>query len=554
MKTLRLLILIFLSLTILKNGQAKERSFGYNNDEAIGRAITSVKHDLVHPRHLSKQEGQMQYVRPTLPYSYRSSDGHFLIHYTLSGDDAVDATSTNPDGVPDYVFEAAQIAERSYHLLIDTLGFQTPPVDNESSPETDIYIVNWGGSAYAYTYDENPVLSTDRPYDYTAFTVIDNDYEEYASTGIVGLQVTIAHEYFHIVHLGYNWWEDNGLPNSGYLGENDQYFLEWCSTWFEERAYPAVNDYVYYVRDYFNNPVNSVWNDDYAYALGPFLRMILEHYGEDLLVKVWDKIKTDYAFESLQAVLADDYGADLAELWNEFVYRCYFTGKRYDPELSLSSDARDFPLLQISNRAQYTTGVEFNTTIAQYATVPYRVTFSQDILCGYNVSTTYTSDVAGRFLFIKQGLGRMIDEVTLNQNQLVGDAESGDSLLVFLTNSSINSGRTVMLTVSEVSDIFPIVTKIDKLYPNPYSPTRQEYLTIELQIGQIVRSINTTWYDLRGREAYRKNFEDGLIELGTYIFTFSSAEMLSARLASGVYIIQIEVGTKILTRKVLILK
>jgi len=550
MRIFRLLICTIIILTIVESGLPGDQAYLETDGENYWRAVNSVKNDLVPPRSLLKQESQMQSERPSLPHSYLSPEGHFLIHYTLTGDDAVDPTSTNADGVPDYVFEAAQIAERSNRLLIDTLGFQVPPVDDESDPETDIYIVDWGGSVYAYTYEEDSVQSTDRLYDYTAFTVIDNDYAEYPTTGIAGLQVTIAHEYFHIVHLGYNWWKSNDLPGAT---DGDTYFLEWCSTWFEERAYPQVNDYYYYVHSFFDNPINSIWNFNYAYALGPFLRLILERYGEDLLVKVWEQIKTGYAFESLQTVLADDYDADLADLWNEFVYRCYYTGGRYDPEYSLSSDAHDFPLLQISNRAQYETNVVFNTTVAPFATVPYRITFNQSILCGLNVSTIYESDINGRFIFIKSRLGQLSQEIPINVNQLVGDAGNGDSLLVFITNDNVSTNRALTLTVAEVGDIFPIATRILNLYPNPYLPGRHANLTIELQVGRIVKSIRTTWFDLSGREAYRKNFEDGLIELGTYNLTYSSTELRSALLASGVYIIQIEIGNKTLTRKVLIL-
>ncbi|MEK7726775.1 MAG: hypothetical protein AAB354_00110, partial [candidate division KSB1 bacterium] len=59
-----------------------------------------------------------------LPRSYTTSDNRFRIHYTISGSDAVATTSTNPDGVPDFVYEAGKAAKRAYTLLVDTLGMK----------------------------------------------------------------------------------------------------------------------------------------------------------------------------------------------------------------------------------------------------------------------------------------------------------------------------------------------------------------------------------------------------------------------------------------------
>jgi len=235
MKIVRQLTFTIVCLIVVEQALAIDQIEIIATDESYWQALNAVKNDLRPPRELLKQPVVgYKYSRPSLPLSYQSAGSHFLIHYTLEGYDAVDSTTTNADGVPDFVYETAQAAERSYSLLIDTLGFQSPPVDDIFSRETDIYIINLGGAAYAYTYDENPVQATDRPYDYTAYTVIDNDFVGYLTTGLNGLRVTVAHEFFHVVQLGYNWWEGNRLANSGGGRTSaDDYFLEWCSTWFE---------------------------------------------------------------------------------------------------------------------------------------------------------------------------------------------------------------------------------------------------------------------------------------------------------------------------------
>lgn len=546
----RLSVIMVLGFIALKTGLSENKSMLVTQDESYWQAINAVRNDLKTPHNLRKQTGTMQYTRPDLPYSFSSAEGHFLIHYTLEGDSAVDSTCTNTAGVPDWVYEAAQIAERSYRLLIDTLGFQVPPVDDEASPETDLYIIDVGYD-YAYTYPEAPVTSTpDQTDDYTAYTEIDNDYIGYATSGLAALQVTIAHEYFHVVQLGYNWFTSNNL--SGAV-DGDTYFLEWCSTWMEERSYPEVNDYYNYVYSFFYSPARSIWFYNYSYALGFFIRFILDQYGDDLLIKVWEKIKTDYAFESLQSVLADEYAADLAGLWNEFIYRCYFTGERYDPDLSLSTDAQDFPLLQIANTEEYIGTTEFNSTIKPFANIPYCITFGQDLRCGINASTDYENYFSGRYLLVKKDFGQISKAVVLNENQFVGDISDGDSLLIFMTNFHMDDSYPLTLTVAAVDDSFKIATKILTVYPNPYLPGDYENLMIDLQLGSITKAIKTNWFDLRGRNAYHKNFV-GPYGIGLQSISFSSADLSGARLASGVYVLRIEVGSKIFNRKVLLLK
>jgi len=549
MKIGRLAVIMVCGLAALKTGLSENKSILVTDDDSYWQAINAVRNDLKTPPNLRKQTGTLQSNRPDLPYSYQSTEGHFLIHYTLTGNDAVDPTVTNSDGVPDWVYEAAQIAERSYRLLIDTLGFEPPPVDDVASPETDIYVIDVGYD-YAYTYPDSPVTSTSRPYDYTAYTEIDNDYVGYATPGLAALQVTIAHEYFHVVQLGYNWFTSNNL--SGAV-DGDTYFLEWCSTWMEERSYPEVNDYYNYVYSFFYSPARSLWFSNYSYALGFFIRFILDRYGEDLLVKVWEKIKTDYAFESLQSVLTDDYAVDLAELWNEFIYRCYFTGERYDPDLALSSDARDFPLLQIINTEEFDGTIEFNSTVKPFASTPYCIIFGQDLLCGINTSTDYENYFSGRYLLVKKDIGQITKTVVLNENQFVGDLSDGDSLLIFMTNFNIDDSCPLVLTVAAVGDSFKIATKLLKVYPNPYLPGEHDNLKIELQLGAITKTIKANWFDLRGRNAYYENF-DGPYGIGIQTISFSSAEISGARLASGVYLLRIEAGSKIFNRKIILLK
>ena len=382
----------------------RQASASFTDDKT--RAIKSF---MIHPSNRQKILGQAVLQRPVLPKSYISSAGHFKIHYTLEGDDKVDATATHIAGVPDYVWEAAEAAEYSYRILIDTLGFDPPPVDNENDPQTDIYIKNLSGSPYANTYPEDGVTATVRPDDYTAYTIIDNDYSEtrYVTNGLDGLRVTIAHEFFHVVQLGYNWWHANGLSGSG---QGDEYFLEWSSTWFEERAYPAINDYIQYLNNFFYYPTRSLWSEYYSYSLGPFLSYLTNALGEETLVQqIWEKIKTNYALESLIEVIKE-HGGDLTAFYNDFIRVCYYTGSRYDPDYSPFPDGPDFPELEFSDDCQgvLENSLHFQSSVNPFAAQPFLITFTGRHYVNLGITSENNNQLVKSYLLDKPLLATSI--------------------------------------------------------------------------------------------------------------------------------------------------
>ena len=79
-----------------------------------------------------------------------SPSGHFYIHYDLTGDAAPDMTDSNNNGIPDYVDEVGIIADSSYHVLVNIMGYQEEPYDGEGG--YDIYITRYS-SAYVYGYN-----------------------------------------------------------------------------------------------------------------------------------------------------------------------------------------------------------------------------------------------------------------------------------------------------------------------------------------------------------------------------------------------------------------
>ncbi|MFA4838332.1 MAG: MXAN_6640 family putative metalloprotease [Candidatus Neomarinimicrobiota bacterium] len=521
------------------------------------RAIKSV---MISPSNIRKILGKALYTRPSLSNEYVTPEGHFRIHYTMTGYDAVSTTVTNSRNVPDYVWEVGIAAERSYSLLIDTLGFDPPPSDNGmDGVEIDIYIKNWAGSAYAWTYPEDEVTATSRQYDYTGYTIIDNDYAEpaYNTNGLDGMRVTVAHEFFHIIQMGYNWWENNGL-----IGVDDEmgdaYFLEWCSTWFEERAYPEINDYFGYLSDFFNDPNNPVWSDAYWYSLGIFVRFLIEQFPDDpdFMATVWETIKTKYAFQALEQTIENESGASLALFWNEFARRCYYTGVRYDTRYALSDDAKEFPQLYVLlvNRQKLTDRIDFSSTIQQFSTQQFLITFSADLFVGLSASASGDGNLIGGYLLDRFGSTSVSRSFSIGNDVIVGDALSKDTLVVFMTNSSTTSTSTVNLSVIAIPDSQVIPVKFLALYPNPFLIKSESELFLEFQLGRVTTDVNMALYNLRGGEIFHKKIDRGFLCRGVNTIGIPSEEIGAGYVASGIHFVTIRYGQKSFSKKLMILK
>lgn len=270
--------------------------------------------------------------RPVLPLSYITPDRRFKIHYTVIGPDAVDPTSTNSAGVPDFVYEAGLAAQRAYHLLADSLGLRLYANDNGvDGPELDFYLNNRPGTEYGRTIPE--FAGSNGP----AYCIIDNDFGAgYYTQGLNGLRVTVAHEYFHAVQLNY------------YFRGEDIYFFELCSVWFEDYAYDHINDYYDYLRSWFRNTRLALNVSDGAHEYGSsiWLHYLVKRLGTTAIVRdLWEGVESDYAvFATRQVLQSPPYLLPFQQAMHEFYNWCFFTGYRADAD-KYFEEGENYPLL-----------------------------------------------------------------------------------------------------------------------------------------------------------------------------------------------------------------
>ncbi|MCD6117825.1 hypothetical protein J7K93_12475 [bacterium] len=229
--------------------------------------------------------------RPVLPNSFVSPQKLFKIHYTTEQSDSSSVSNADLDnsGVPDYVEETAYSLDYSFHVEVENMGFKSPPDDNNiDGPEWDVYIMDLNGF-YGYTsYSDRSGGG------WITYIVIDNDYKETNTKGIKGMRVTTAHEFNHVIQFGYN------------FRDTDIFLMEACATWMEDVVYDYVNDYIYYLPEFFRG-------SNYSFSYNSGMRMYGEclwfHYlskrfgDKHLVPSIWENIVTLPVIDAIDKTL-----------------------------------------------------------------------------------------------------------------------------------------------------------------------------------------------------------------------------------------------------------
>ncbi|MBD3168708.1 MAG: hypothetical protein GF307_04440 [candidate division Zixibacteria bacterium] len=280
-------------------------------------------------------------ARPTLDREYDSPAGFFKIHYTTTGENAVDPLDMDPvDGVPDYINNLGLLADFVWRESIDSVGFDRPPDDGWYTPnggdsKYDLYIINQAQNIYGYTERERNVPGEDSVY--TSFIALDNDYS-FAPNAIDAIKVTMAHEFFHAIAFGYDASEYLGSPGGSRFSV---WWYEVCSVWLEEVIFDDINDYLQYMPYFYRYPNISLEADGalgtvrsiHKYASCVWAFYLSERLGPEIIKSIWEGCGNSPGYNLLtsmdESILNASRGElDLNTAFAEFAAWNYFTGSR----------------------------------------------------------------------------------------------------------------------------------------------------------------------------------------------------------------------------------
>jgi hypothetical protein len=222
------------------------------------------------------------YTEPEAPKS-PACTRHFCVHWVAESIDAPSLLDSNGDGVPDYVDRVQEVAEHTYSIENRKLGWRDPRCDGHKGGgncKTDIYLDEIGGALFGYAAPDRGQASKAHrlPRHLHGYLVLDNDYSPSEFPGTTpqhDLEVTVAHEYNHILQFGYDAYQD-------------AWFAESTAVWMEDQVYNGINDYLRYVRRWvkrFDTPLTA--NSIKEYGSAVWDKWLARRYGRSILRHAW---------------------------------------------------------------------------------------------------------------------------------------------------------------------------------------------------------------------------------------------------------------------------
>lgn len=297
----------------------------------------------------------VQADRPDLPeyYDHDTPAGSFRIHYTRTGIDSVNLSfGVDGDNVPIYVIKCAALIDTMVQTEIIDLGYPFPISDSTGSPgedfRYDIYLMALPSGWYGATYWENIVTPPGSPGPKrTSYMELHHDFTRlsswtsYRNRPFAAMAVTLAHEFNHAIQYTYDSFEAEFREYKGAIREFS-WFDELTSTYIEDAVFDYVNDYVGYLRFFFEYPwlslrtyvpyqqTGSLAEQIHCYAACLWFKYLAQEHGDVFIRRIWDKCGAKPGFNTFEAIdeTLQEEGTSLEAAWAEFLVWNYFSGAR----------------------------------------------------------------------------------------------------------------------------------------------------------------------------------------------------------------------------------
>lgn len=222
-------------------------------------------------------------------------DPQFCVHWTDKAKNAPVSQS--------FINRILDAMALSYTVENTSLGWKQAKSDGKlgkrhgigGDGQVDVYITNLGKNLYGYASTDGGQRGTKR----YAYLVLDNNYVGFPTPPTESMQVTVAHEYNHILQFNYDVFEDVWL-------------FEDTATWAEEQVYPGINDYLNYLPAFADKPqVPMTGSSIKIYSEAIWNHWLSYKFGKDLIRKTWvvSPGERHFAVASYNRVIKDANGA-----------------------------------------------------------------------------------------------------------------------------------------------------------------------------------------------------------------------------------------------------
>jgi len=195
----------------------------------------------------------------------------FCVHWT--------ETEKNAPMNDAFIDQVAAAADRSFFVENEVLAWQRPKGDGSRGArngvggegQTDVYITDLGRGLYGFAAPDPGQRGPSR----FAYLVLDNNYIGFPSPPLESMQVTVAHEYNHILQFGYDIFED-------------LWMFESTATWVEQYVFPDVDDYLNYLPAFASTPETPLTGEGIEiYAEAVWNHWLSSRYKPDVVRQAW---------------------------------------------------------------------------------------------------------------------------------------------------------------------------------------------------------------------------------------------------------------------------
>jgi len=208
-------------------------------------------------------------------------DANFCIHWGV-GKAAPKSTDGNGNGIPDFAEATLAAGAQSFAVENVALGWPEGVSDGKvgsrngkgTTGQTDVYLTKLPRGLYGYATSDPGERGRTVP----GYLVLDNDYKGFHGVPVNLMQVTMAHEYNHILQFAIDSYEDGWM-------------FESTATFMEDHVYPNINDYINFMPDFVNYPFTPLAEDERQafklYGSAVWNHFIAGKYGPAVVRNAW---------------------------------------------------------------------------------------------------------------------------------------------------------------------------------------------------------------------------------------------------------------------------
>lgn len=476
--------------------------------------------------------------RAELPDSVLSPSGRFKIHFTTTGADAT---------TPEFARSTAETYDQVYDFQINALGYMPPPSDyNVDGPEYDVYLRNI--SDYGATTVERPAPDP-YPDGYTSWIEMDNNFTHTYTKGLDAMRVTAAHEFFHMVQMGYRAFFTTTLYAD--------FLYEMSASWMEDVVFDDVNDYYHYLPEYFAQPYLPFnhFDGNHEYAMAIFLHMLEQKFDRNVIRSLWEEMAYNEPYDALNQTLVE-YGSNFSYELNEFAIWNCFTGNRADT-VQYYEEGTQYPSLVPEQTITLNNRHIIEGTSRELVTRTFRVRISA--LDQYRLLPVFQDDYHWILsILVNPGQSDVRIETSAGNLEVpLGLLNAEDDLWLMATHRAIPESNYQQTARDFSLEIAPgsvpgTETGILAAIPNPYMPERHPDLRIRFVLDAPCDRANLVVLDASGERVYVERL--GALPAGYGDHTWDGRNQEGELVSAGVYLIHLMTDTAITPHKVAIIR